>query len=162
MTDVISILKSVGAVLDNDHFVGNSGRHMAAYVNKDRLYPHTEKTSQVGQLFAEKFKDAEIDVVVGPAVGGIILCQWTAYHLSKLQNKEILAVFTEKLPDENQIFKRGYDTYVKNKKVLVVEDTTTTGGSVHRTVDSVKAAGGMVVAVCVMVNRDPKIVNDKD
>src|SRR3989344_5805016 len=161
MKNAITILKSVGAILENDHFVGNSGRHMAAYVNKDYLYPHTKETSDIGKLFAEKFKNKAIDVVVGPAVGGIILCQWTAYHLSKLRKKEILAVFTEKLPDENQIFKRGYDTYVKNKKVLVVEDTTTTGGSVRRTVDSVKAAGGMVVAVCVMVNRDPKIVNDK-
>ena len=161
MKNVIDILKSVGAVLENDHFVGNSGRHMAAYVNKDYLYPHTEETSQVGKLFAEKFKNTPIDVVVGPAVGGIILCQWTAYHLSKLKKKEVLAVFTEKLPDENQVFKRGYDMYVKNKNVLVVEDTTTTGGSVRRTVDSVKAAGGTVVAVCVMINRDPKIVDDK-
>ena len=161
MTDVISILKGVGAILENDHFVGNSGRHMAAYVNKDRLYPHTEATSQVGRLFAEKFEDADIEVVVGPAVGGIILCQWTAYHLSKLKGKEVLAVFTEKLPDESQIFKRGYDAFVNGKKALIVEDVTTTGGSVKRVVDTVKAAGGDVVAVCVMVNRDPKLVTDE-
>ena len=104
MIDVISILKKVGAILENDHFVGNSGRHMAAYVNKDRLYPHTEETSQVGLFFAEKFKDADIDVVVGPAFGGIILSQWTAYHLSKLKKKEVLGIYTEKLPDESQVF----------------------------------------------------------
>src|SRR3989344_3778413 len=162
MTDVISILKGVGAILENDHFVGNSGRHMAAYVNKDRLYPHTEETSQVGLFFAEKFKDADIDVVVGPAFGGIILSQWTAYHLSKLKKKEVLGIYTEKLPDESQVFnpKRAYDMFVKDKKILIVEDVTTTGGSVKRVVDTVRTAGGTVVAVCVMVNRDPERVTD--
>ncbi|MEK7119123.1 MAG: phosphoribosyltransferase family protein, partial [Patescibacteria group bacterium] len=86
------------------------------------------------------------------------LSQWTAYHLSKLKNKEILGVYTEKTPEKNQIFTRGYDRLVKGKNVLVIEDLTTTGGSVKKVVDSVREAGGNVVAVCVMVNRDPKNV----
>ncbi|MCG2692366.1 phosphoribosyltransferase, partial [Microgenomates group bacterium] len=46
------------------------------------------------------------------------------------------------------------------KKVLVVEDLTTTGGSVKKVVDIVRQAGGEVISVCVMVNRDPKNVNE--
>jgi len=109
---------------------------------------------------AEKFAAADIDVVVGPALGGIILSQWTAFHLSEMKGKEILGVYTEKDADSNQILRRGYDQLVKGKKVLVVEDLTTTGGSVRKVVDNVTAAGGNVIGVCVMVNRDPENVTE--
>lgn len=157
MTDkkVVEILKKVGAVITNNHFVYTSGKHGSVYINKDALYPHTEETSQVGLMFAKKFKDMDIDVVAGPALGGIILSQWTAHHLSKLRHREVLSVYTEKTLDKQQVFTRGYDRLVKGKNVLVIEDLTTTGGSVRKVVDSVKTVGGKVVAVCVMVNRDP-------
>ncbi len=159
--DIVDILKSVGAVIADTHVVLTSGRHSNAYVNKDALYPHTEASSQVGKMFAEKYKNMDIDAVAAPALGGIILSQWTAYHLSKLKGKEVLGVYTEKTPEKNQIFTRGYDKLVAGKKVLVIEDLTTTGGSVRKVVDSVKAVGGKVVAVCVMVNRDPKLVTSE-
>lgn len=161
MKDIVEILKGIKAIESDDHFVYTSGKHGSVYVRKDMLYPNTQKTSQVCKLFAEKFKDKDIDVVVGPSVGGIILSQWTAYHLSKLNKKEVLGVFTEKDENGNQVFKRGYDKLVKGKKVLIVEDLTTTGGSVKKVVDSVKNAGGKVVAVCTMINRDPEKVSSK-
>lgn len=161
MTNVITILKSVGAILENDHFVGTSGRHMPAYVNKDALLPHTKHTAEVGKLFAEKYKNKAIDFVVAPAVAGIPFSQWTAYYLTKLKGKEVQSIFTEKTPDNDQIFKRGYDAIIKGKKVLVVEDTVTTGGSVVKVIASVRKAGGIVVGACVMINRDPKLVNTK-
>lgn len=157
--DVLDILKKVGAVLTDGHFVGTSGLHMPIYINKDALYPHTEETSQVGMLFAKRAKDLDIDVVVGPALGGIILSTWTAYHLSSLKNKEILGVYTEKDENKDQVFTRNYDKLVNDKNVLVIEDLTTTGGSVKKVVDTVRKAGGRVVAVIVMVNRSPKTVN---
>ena len=155
MDNAVDILKKVGAVITDSHFVYTSGKHGSVYINKDAVYPHTKETSRIGQLFAEKFKDMDIDVVAGPALGGIILSQWVAYHLSKLKGKEVLGVYTEKTPEKNQVFTRGYDKLVKGKNVLVIEDLTTTGGSVRKVVDTVKATGGNVVAVCVMVNRDP-------
>ncbi len=158
---VLNILKKVGAVITDSHFVYTSGKHGSVYVNKDAVYPHTRETSRIGQLFAEKFKDADIDVVAAPALGGIILSQWVAYHLSKLKGKEVLGVYTEKTLDKQMIFTRGYDKLVKGKNVLVIEDLTTTGGSVRKVVDTVKAAGGNVVAVCVMVNRDPEHVTSE-
>lgn len=152
---IIDILKRTGAVLTDDHFVYTSGKHGSVYINKDALYPHTAETSEVGKMFADKFKDLDIDVVAAPALGGIILSQWTAHHLSKLKHKEVLGVYTEKTPEKGQVFTRGYDASVRGKNVLVIEDLTTTGGSVKKVVESVRAAGGKVVAVCVMVNRDP-------
>src|SRR3990172_112591 len=93
---VIDIIKKVGAVLTNDHFVYTSGKHGSVYINKDAVYPHTKETSEIGRMFAEKFRDLEIDVVAAPAVGGTILSQWTAYHLSEITVKDILSVYTEK------------------------------------------------------------------
>ncbi len=161
MTNVVKLLKKIGAIITDSHFVYTSGRHGNVYIRKDMLYPHTYETSRVCKLFADKFKNKNIDVVVAPAIGGIILSQWTAYHLSKLKKKEILGIFTEKDEKDNQIFKRGYDQIVKDKNILVVEDLTTTGGSVIKVVESVKKAGGNVIAVGVMINRDPKKVTSK-
>lgn len=156
MNTIIDILKKVGAILPDDHFVGTSGLHFDTYVNKDALYPHTEDASAVGKLFAEKYKDMDIDAVVAPALGGIILSQWTAHHLTQMKGKEVLGIYTEKTPEKEQIFTRGYDAYIKGKKILVVEDIIVTGGSVVKVVDAVKNAGGEVVGVCCMVNKDPE------
>lgn len=161
MRNIIGILKEVSAIITDSHLVGTSGRHMPGYINKENLIIHTKQTSEVGKLFAEKFKNKNIEVVVAPAVAGIPFSQWTAHHLSKITGKEVLSVFTEKTLENGQIFKRGYDAIIKNKRALIVEDATTTGGSVKKVVDSVKRAGGRVVAVCVMINRDPKLVNSK-
>lgn len=165
--DVIEILKNLGAIITDDHFVYTSGKHGSIYVRKDMLYPYTNEVAKVGRLFAEKFKNSSIDIVVGPALGGIILSQWAAYYLSQLTNKDVLSVFTEKVSDPNQLFnknqefKRGFNLLVKEKNVLIIEDLTTTGGSVKRVVEAVKKAGGNIISICVMVNRDPDLVNSK-
>lgn len=156
---LLNVLKKTHAVIINDHFVYTSGKHGSVYINKDAMYPHTKYASRIGKMFAEQFKDKNIDVVAAPALGGIILSQWTAYHLSKLKKKEILGVYTEKTLEKNQIFTRGYEKLIKNKKVLVIEDLTTTGGSVKKVIESVKEHGGKVVGVGVMINRSPQEVN---
>lgn len=160
MGKVVDILKKVGAVITDDHFVYTSGKHGEIYINKDALYPHTAETSEVCRMMAEQFKDKDVEAVVGPALGGIILSQWVAHHLSQMEGKEIFGVYTEKDETDNQILRRGYDQVIKGKKVLVVEDLTTTGGSVKKVVDTIRLAGAEVVAVCVMVNRDPVNVNE--
>ncbi len=159
--DIINILKKSNAVITDSHIVYTSGKHGSIYINKDAIYPHTDFASKVGKMFADKFKNKAIDVVAAPALGGIVLSQWTAHHLSKLRKKKILGIYTEKDANKNQIFTRGYDKFVKGKKVLVIEDLTTTGGSVKKVIDSVKKAGGKVVGVGVMINRNPKEVNSK-
>ena len=160
MDNILDILKKVGAILPG-HFVGVSGKHFNIYITKDALFPHVLEVEKVCQMFAEKNKNFEIDVVATPALGGIILAQGTAYALSKIKGKEILAVFTEKTGDGDQVFTRGYDKYVNGKNILVLEDLTTTGGSVLKVIASVKKAGGNVVAVSVMVNKSPKVVTSE-
>lgn len=161
MKNIFDILKETGALITDDHFVYTSGKHGSVYINKDAVYPHTEKASEVGKLFAQKVQALDIDVVVGPMIGGIILSQWTAYHLSKIKGKEILAVYTEKDAENNQVFgRRGYDKLVIGKNILIVEDLTTTGGSVRKVVDTVNNAGGNVVSVGVMIDRSDNGMNE--
>src|SRR3989339_1159783 len=158
MGKVVDILKKIGAVITDDHFVYTSGKHGSVYINKDALYPHTAETSEVCRTMAEMFKDKEVEAVVGPALGGIILSQWVAHHLSQMKGKEILAVYTEKNKEGIQTFTRGYEKLVNSKNVLLVEDAPTTGGSAKKVVEIVKNAGGKVVAVSVMVNKNKKEV----
>lgn len=161
MSKVIELLKQTGAVITENHFVLSSGKHSSIYINKDALYPHTEAVSSVCRLFAEQVQHLEIDTVVGPALGGIILSQWTAHHLSLMKGKEVFGVYTEKSSNEEQILTRGYDKFVTGKNVLIVEDLTTTGGSAKKVVETVQVVGGKVAAVCVMVNRNPEEVSEK-
>lgn len=164
---VLKILRDIGAIITNSHFVYTSGKHGSVYIRKDQLYPYTKLTSKVCKLIAFDLKDKNIEIVVGPALGGIVLSQWVAYHLSKLTKREVLGLFSEKDYDDKRIFdrpqmlKRGYDQLVKNKRTLIVEDLTTTGASVKKVVGRVKEAGGKVVCVYVLVNRNPKEVNSK-
>src|SRR6185436_11156816 len=111
-TEVLEILKKTGAVLTDSHFVGTSGKHFATYINKDALYPHTEETSQICEMFAHAAKDLDIDAVVGPALGGIVLSTWTAHHLSKMKGQEVLGIYAEKSADGGMVFTRGYDKLV--------------------------------------------------
>lgn len=159
--DLLKIFESTGGYITGSHIVYTSGKHGEVYFNKDAIYPHTKEISEICLEIAIRFKDLNVDVVAAPALGGIILSQWTAFHLSKLTGKDILGVYTEKTPDKNQIFTRGYDKLVKGKNVLVVEDITTTGGSVKKVIDSVRIGGGNVVQVCVLVNRDPDHINSE-
>ncbi|MBI2029931.1 orotate phosphoribosyltransferase [Candidatus Gottesmanbacteria bacterium] len=159
--NILAILKKTGGYITDSHIVYTSGKHGEAYLNKDAIYPHTFETSKVCKAIAEKFKNKKIEVVVAPALGGIILSQWTAYHLSKLTKKEVVGIYTEKTSDKNQILTRGYDKLVKKRRVLIVEDITTTGGSVAKVIKSVKEAGGKITGVCVLVNRNPEEVNAK-
>lgn len=155
--DVLATLARVGALITGDHLVYTSGRHGSSYVNKDALYPHTAATSAVCARIAERFAGAGVEVVAGPTVGGVIMAQWTAHHLSALSGREVLAVYAEEElgagGERRRLFRRGYDALVAGRRVLVVEDILTTGGSVRLVVAAVAAAGGAVVGVGALCNR---------
>lgn len=161
MNEALEILKSANSVLTNDHFVGTSGRHMPVYVNKDALLAHPLLVEQVTKFLAEQNKDKDIEVVAAPVVGGVILGQWVAYHLSKIKNKEILSVYADKTEDGPLVFKRGYDDVIKNKKVLIIEDTIATGLSINKMIDAVKKFSGEIVGLSVLVNRMPNEINEQ-
>ena len=168
--EVLAILKVVGAVRKG-HFVYSSRMHGDTYVDKDRVYPHPVDTSALAQALARRFSlrdQGSIDVVAGPAMGGVILSEWVAYHLTLITGREVLAVYAEKerMLDPNVdmhtvyaetgrfAFKRGYRDLIKGKRVLVVDNIVNTGASAIATIDAVRLAGGNVVAMGALAHRE--------
>jgi orotate phosphoribosyltransferase len=150
---IIPILQRVGALLTETHVIYKSGRHGEAYVNKDALYTSPADTSLACQIMAEHFANANIEVVAGPTIGGVILSQWVAYHLGQLNpGAAPVAVFAEET-GEDRVFRRGYDAFIPGKRVLIVEDILTTGASARKVVEVVRALGGEVVGVAALCNR---------
>ncbi len=155
--EVLEIFKRTGALLDG-HFVLTSGRHSGSYINKDAIYPHIREVARLTWEFAVRFASHQpaIQTVVGPAMGGIILATWTARHLEQTLGERddisVAAVYAEK-EDDRFIFRRGYDEFVRNRRVLIVEDILTTGGSVKKVAEAVRQAGGEIVAVAALCNR---------
>jgi orotate phosphoribosyltransferase len=148
---VLEILQKVGA-FRSGHFVFVSGLHADTYVNKNAMYPYTRAMSELCRGIAEMYQGKNIEVVVGPATGGIILSQWVAYHLSELDGREVYSTYADKDGD-NFVIRRGYDELMKGKQVLVVEDLVTTGGSLRKVVEAARAAGGEVAAAVAVCNR---------
>lgn len=158
--EVLQIVKRVGAFKSNDHFVGVSGAHFDTYVVKDILFARSNEASRVGELLALRNQDLDIDAVAGPAMGGIVLSQWTAFHLSRLRGREIYSVFTEKTRENDQILGRGYGDLVAGRRTLVLEDSVRTGGTIKKVMTAVRACSGQVAAVSVMFNVSPGKVTE--
>lgn len=178
--EVLQVLRKVGAFIDDGHFVYTSGRHGTAYINKDALYLHTEETSRLCRAIAKQFVGDNVEVVIAPAIGGVVLSQWTAHHLSEMNGREVFSVYAEKserlgsalwyicfglrllwgsipqlgrAPEKFFVIKRGYDKLIAGKNVLVVEDVLTTGGSAKKVVEATRAIGGNVIGLGVLWNR---------
>lgn len=177
---ILYLLRMIGAVITDSHIVYTSGKHGSAYVNKDVIYPYTKLTSALCRMIAKEFADRDVQVVVAPAIGGVILSQWVAYHLSEITGCKVLGVYAEKLekigspfwyisfglrliwkwmpqlgrpPLEYFIVKRGYDKFLAGKNVLVVEDVLTTGGTAKKVIEATREIGGYVVGLGALCNR---------
>lgn len=163
--EVFKLLAQVGAILTDGHFVYTSGKHGSAYVDKDAIWPRTTVASQLGRAMAQRFSDDRIDVVLAPAIGGIPFGQWTAFHLSALTGREVLAVYAEPgtiIGRKSFELRRGFDRLVRNQQVLVVEDVLTTGHSARMVVDAARREDGIVVGVGVVCNRGGVTAADLD
>ena len=141
------ILAEARAMIAGSHVVYTSGKHGSAYVNKDAVYPNTTRVAELCRFLADAAAPHRPEIVCGPAMGGIILAQWTGHHLG------LPAVYAEKSGDGGMVLKRGYDKLVAGKRVLVVEDVLNTGGSIKETITAVRAASGDVVVAAALVNR---------
>ena len=156
--EVLQILRDVGAVITDSHFVYTSGKHGSAYVNKDAVYPHVRVISQLCHAIAEHFSDGRvygygINAVVGPAISGVILSTRVADWLGQMTGRNVISLYTEKRDDGEFIFTRGYDKFVPGRRVLVVEDTLTTGGSAKKVIEATRSLGGKVIGLGVLCNR---------
>ena len=142
---VLRIFREAGALLDG-HFLYSSGRHGRQFLQAARVLQYPQYTESLCRAMAKRFEDDDIATVVGPATGGIILAYETARHLNAT------AAFTEKDGAGGMALKRGFGMK-PGTRVLVVEDITTTGGSVQKTVEHLRARGAVVVGVSVLIDR---------
>lgn len=142
--EVKELLIKTNAIM-NGHFVLTSGLHSPHYVEKFNVLQHPKYTEQLCKAMAEKFKDSQIETVVGPMTGGILLAHETGKALGTR------AIFTERV-NGKMTFRRGFALH-KGERCLIVEDIVTTGGSIREVIDVVKAAGGIPVAVSMLVDR---------
>lgn len=154
---IMHMFADVGAIISDSHFVYSSGRHSSVYINKDALYLHTQTISTLCELMALPYDAEQIDAVVGPVMGGIVLSQWVAHALNARRlTGETLAIYAEKdndSPDKTFSFHRGYDAYIPGKNILVVEDVLTTGGSARQVIELIRRHGGNVVGLSALCNR---------
>lgn len=151
---VEKIFEECGAILEG-HFVLSSKKHSGKYLDKARIYTDPERVCDLCLEMANKIKERyqDIEAVVAPALGGIILAQWLAYFLRSNHQEKILSLFTEKDQSGSQILKRSYQKLVAGKKVLIVDDILTTGSSIKQVIEEVKKSEGRVMAVEVICNR---------
>lgn len=151
---VREIFAQTKAIITQSHLVYASGKHGSEYVNKDAVYPDTEATDELCKGIAARFVLDKVEVVVAPAVGGVILSQGVARHLTKMTGRKVFGIYADKVEGSDAlVVKRGYDKYVLGKRILVVDDVLTTGGSVKKLVKLVGTLGGIMVGVGVLCNR---------
>ncbi|PTM59190.1 orotate phosphoribosyltransferase [Desmospora activa] len=132
-------------VLKEGHFLLSSGRHSAQYMQCAQLLQHPAESEEAGRALAALFADMPVDVVVGPALGGVIIAHETARALG------VRCLFAER-KEGRMTLRRGF-TVQPGEKVLAIEDVVTTGGSVGEVVKLLEEMGTEVVAIGTIVDR---------
>lgn len=132
-------------VLKEGHFLLSSGRHSDWYMQCAQLLMHPEEAEKTGQALAELFATEPVDLVVGPALGGVIIAHEVARSLG------VPCIFTERKEGEMQL-RRGF-TVSPGQRVLVIEDVVTTGGSVKEVIRLLEEREANIVAVGSIVDR---------
>jgi orotate phosphoribosyltransferase len=133
-----------GALL-RGHFRLTSGLHSDLYLQSALVLQHPEDAGVLGEGLAARFRDARVQAVLAPAIGGILVAHEVARALG------VRALFTERESGVMQL-RRGF-TLSPGERCLVVEDVITTGGSTREVVQCVETHGGTVVGVGSLIDR---------
>ena len=146
----LKVLKKTKALLEG-HFVLSSGLHSDRYVQCAKLlsFPHLSKKIcySLSKKIKKKFK--KIDLILSPAIGGIII----GYEIGKILKKE--TIFCERVKKKFKL-RRGFQIK-KNAKVLIVEDVITTGKSCLECVSLIKKANARLIGFACIIDRSNKI-----
>ena len=138
-------MTAAGALLDG-HFKLSSGRHSSRYMQCALYLADPARAEAAGRQLAARLKSAGVQLVVAPALGGVIIGHEVARAL-----EDVPFFFTERA-DGAMTLRRGF-RIEPGSRVLVVEDVVTTGGSTREVMDVVAKGGGTVVGVGAIVNR---------
>ena len=144
--EVMKRFEQAGAV-QKGHFKLTSGVHSDTYIQCAQVMQHPEFMHNLCSELGKKFRGDDIDVIVGPAIGGIIM----AHLMARVLGPWVRAIFTER-ENGKMTLRRSFEIN-QGEKVLVVEDVTTTGSSVREVIDIVNSRQGKVVGVGVLIDR---------
>ena len=142
--EIIAVLKEAEAFLEG-HFLLSSGRHSGAYCQMAKLQQYPDKAEKVLAGVAEKLAAMDIDVIVGPAMGGIVY----AYEIGRQMGKR--AIFTERV-DNVMTLRRGFEIH-EGERSIIIEDVVTTGKSSLETKAVIEEHGGVCVGIACVVDR---------
>ncbi|MBQ6453231.1 MAG: orotate phosphoribosyltransferase [Coriobacteriales bacterium] len=142
---ILAALEEVQAVRKG-HFVLTSGRHSDTYIQCARILEYPRLTRELARVAVSKLPaDANINLVVSPAVGGIL------YGFAVADVLDVNFIFAER-ESGTMVFRRSFQI-PQGARVLVCEDVVTTGGSVKEVCNLIEQAGGIVVAVSSLIDR---------
>ena len=145
--EMLKMYEDAGALLQG-HFVLSSGRHSAKYLQSALVLMHPSHATALATELVKAINPDDYDMVVSPAIGGLVIGQEVARQLDKP------FVFTERKEGEMQM-RRGF-SIPEGAKLLVVEDVITTGGSVRECIAVVREYGGRPTAILALVDRAPQ------
>ena len=144
--EAIDVFRQAGAILEG-HFILSSGLRSPVFIQKARVFQYPDKTEKLCRALSQKVRAAgfgDIDLIVSPALGGILPGYETARHLG------VPAVWVER---ENGVFHLRRFEIPRGARVLIVEDIVTTGLSGRETIAAVEALGARVIACSCLIDR---------
>ncbi|MDP8218693.1 MAG: orotate phosphoribosyltransferase [Candidatus Theseobacter exili] len=140
----IEMFEKSGALLKG-HFELSSGKHSGRYLQCALVLQYPEYARSMCKELASKFSDIEVDVVLGPALGGVVVSYETANAIG------VRSIFCERKAGR-MLLRRGFNIS-KGERVLIVEDVVTTGGSIIEAADLVRKEGGVICGYGMIVDR---------
>jgi len=141
---VIEKFRQTGALLEG-HFLLTSGLHSAVYLQCALVLQHPRTAEEFGREIASHFRDAGIQTVASPAIGGIVIGHEVARAL------DARFIWTER-ENGKMILRRGFSV-TPGEKILVVEDVVTTGGSTRETIAVLQSLGADVRGAASIIDR---------
>jgi orotate phosphoribosyltransferase len=143
--EILDVFRASGALLEG-HFILSSGLRSPIFLQKARVFMFPDRTERLCKALAEKIRETGIDfdLIVSPALGGLIPGYETARHLG------VPAMWVEREQGEFRL--RRFDL-PENARIIVVEDIVSTGLSIRETIGAIRAIGGNVVAAACLIDR---------
>ncbi|BCP53146.1 orotate phosphoribosyltransferase [Kaistia sp. 32K] len=143
--EILDVFRASGALLEG-HFILSSGLRSPIFLQKARVFMYPDRTERLCKALAEKIRESgvEFDLIVSPALGGLIPGYETARHLG------VPAMWVEREQGEFRL--RRFEL-PENARIIVVEDIVSTGLSIRETISAIRAIGGNVVAAACLIDR---------
>ena len=148
--ELYNLLLENGAIMEG-HFVLTSGLHSDKYIEKFRVLENPDALDKICEQMHLKFKNCDVDVVIGAAIGGILLASTVAKYFN------VKGIFSERQKGKMTL-KRGFHI-PEGSNVLIVEDIVTTGGSIFELIELIESMAINIVGVCSMVHRSKDEIN---